>query len=179
MSQDKHKQLRDIVRTLAGVKALVFSAEVLSVDEANATIDVMPFESEAALTKVQLAAVDDLEEGLLLIPAVGSNVLVSLIGEEEDEAVVMGYSKLDKVKLKIGESTLAISVEGFTINGGALGGLIKIETLVERINRLEERMLSHQHLSASAGMPTSPDPATNASFSTTQREELEDTKVTH
>jgi hypothetical protein len=76
-------------------------------------------------------------------------------------------------------------------NGGDNGGLVKIEKLIERINRLEDKLKNHQHAyipypSGSPGPPVLTTPASSAAppdvtlvFNNTTKQELEDEKITH
>ena len=98
-------------------------------------------------------------EGVVLFPAVGSYVVVSFLGASV--AVVVLAEKVDKIDLKIGDTsaeimdgqvdiavrdtTAKISPEGVVINGGGLGGMVKIEQLTQKLNEFISAFNSHTH----------------------------------
>jgi hypothetical protein len=68
------------------------------------------------------------------------------------------------------------------INDGANGGLININSLVQKINVLEQRMNTHQHIyvpPSGTPAPTVIDPTTNPTIVLTSPSDIEDSKVTH
>lgn len=56
----------------------------------------------------------------------------------------------------VGTTDITIDGKVIELNGNNYGGMIMIDALVEKINRLETFMNSHIHTSAAAGSPTSP-----------------------
>ena len=76
-------------------------------------------------------------------------------------AVVVLAEKVDKIDLKIGDTsaeimdgqvdiavrdtTAKISPEGVVINGGGLGGMVKIEQLTQKLNEFISAFNSHTH----------------------------------
>ena len=75
-------------------------------------------------------------------------------------------------------SSIILQDGNVIINGGENGGLIKIEELISKINRLENAMNNHQHISAAVGSPTTPLPVKPIT-SNTQKADLENNKVKH
>ena len=68
------------------------------------------------LYDVRLNAVDDnLESYLIIYPVKGSAVLVGIIDGMKTEAVVLRCSEVERVKLKIGETSLLIDKDGFSV----------------------------------------------------------------
>ena len=80
--------------------------------------------------------------------------------------VVVGFSEVEKISID--------AETDIVINGGGYGGLIKIEDLVDELNRLVQTFNSHTHVVPNG---TSNAPSTLASsFSTST---LENTKIRH
>jgi hypothetical protein len=119
------------------------------------------------LPDVRLRAVlNDKSDGLIVYPKLGSYVLVSSINNRLEQSFVV----------------LASEVDTIVFNEGKNGGLVKIEELVERLNRLEERMTSHQHLYISAAgtlTPTTADALTNQALIATKVKDLENENFKH
>lgn len=62
----------------------------------------------------------ELDDGILIIPTVGSNV--SIILSTFTQPLVVGYSEVDKIILR----------------GGDLGGLVRVKDLITKLNNLED-----------------------------------------
>jgi len=100
--------------------------------------------------------------GILVIPKDDSYVIIEWISETA--AYVAMFSATDSIQLM----------------DGSYGGLIKITELVDKLNVLEQRMTSHQHLTgASAGAPTAYDITTNPDITETTKADLENPLITH
>lgn len=161
---------KEAVQTLAGGRAGGMSSlvcKVVSVDTENFTIEAEPLNGDANLLDVRLQASNQ-NKGLILIPAVESFVMVTML--DKFTGFVTMFSDLDKTILVCDE---------ILINGGENKGLVKIEALLEKINRLEDKMKNHQHISGSSGSPTTTDPSSNPPFTNTSLSDLENPKVKH
>lgn len=75
------------------------------------------------LEGVRLRAVDDgSENGMRVTPKAGSYVVVADVsGGRLEQLVVVGWSEVEKIE----------------VNGGELGGLVKVQELTDRLNALE------------------------------------------
>lgn len=166
------------LKELTALPLIVTSAVVLSVDSDALSMLVQPKDEAELLVRLK-SAIDDSSEYMVQIPRVGSSVLVALIENDESEAVLLKANELDQLMVKIGDILFEITGSGVSFNGGNNGGLINIEQLVNKLNTLEERMITHQHICAAPGSVTAPDPASNTLIAQTQVSELEDNKVTH
>ena len=94
-------------------------------------------EDSPTLHDVLLNAIDeDLQSCLTVYPKEGSNVLVAIVENLKTEAVIVKYSEVEKVKIKIGEQTLFMDKEGFVFNDGKNKGLVKISNMVDWMNKL-------------------------------------------
>lgn len=118
MSLDK--LIRDIVKPL--IKTQVVKAVVTSVDKTEDTCEVKLIENDSERFEVQLrAVVDSAKNGLIIYPAEGSNVLVSIIGNNDADCFIVQYSEVDEI----------------VYMDGTNGGLIKIIDLVKKLNNIE------------------------------------------
>lgn len=101
---------------------------------------------------------------LLVVPKAGSAVIVGSLSGDLSELAVLSVDAADTV----------------TVNGGALGGLIKIEELTKKLNALVEAFNKHTHqvtVSHPGGTFTTLKPESGADkFS---RGDYEDEKVKH
>jgi len=116
------EQIRNKMKDAFKGSVQTFVATVLVVDEANMTVDVEPI-GQAPINDVRLkAGIDQVTDGVVEFPKEGSSVLVGLVGNNENEAVVLKCSDVDKV----------------VINGGSNGGLINIQTLIEELDKTKD-----------------------------------------
>jgi len=125
-----HSDKRQIKQVLIGVAS--------EVTDTTCTVE---REGAPTLHDVRLNAIDDnLDTYVTIYPATGSNVVVAILENIKTEAVVIRCSEVAKVKLKIGAITLVIDNTGIVINGGLLGGLIKIEQLKSQLDKVTGRI---------------------------------------
>lgn len=143
----------------AGLELYGKVCTVDAVDEDARTVDCTPLDEGAPLLGVNLQANQESGDGIVLFPAVGSYVVVSFL--ESSVAVVVLTDKVDKIGLKIGDTTaelvdgqvdiavqdttVKISPEGVVVNGGNLGGMIKIKELTQKLNDFIAAFNSHTH----------------------------------
>lgn len=139
--------------------------EVTGVDLDGAIAEVMPFGSEVAVD-VQLRSGQQ-KSGFALIPAIGSRVVFGWLSDSQ------GF-------LLQAEELTDVLIEGnLKLNAGENGGMVKVSELVQAINRLEQRMVTHQHIVVSPGAVTTPDPASNMPIPLTTVAQLSNPKATH
>lgn len=137
------EQVRNSIRNIAAQSIQTRVCKVLEVDAVKNTCKVDPIDAKgASIPGVRLKAIIDAKPGIIPIPTVGSTVLVSIINNDPEFAFVSKYSEIDsyQISLKGGNTTLEMTAEGITLNGGAYGGLIKIEALVNKINAIEQEL---------------------------------------
>lgn len=136
--------------------------KVLSVDETKQTCTVQPTTDETEISGVSLG------RNIVFIPVIDS--IVTVIFKSKTEAYISS-AKDAKV----------------LINGGENGGLININDLVTKINRLEDKLKSHKHVyNAYPSVPTLTTPAsafvppdTTLVFTNTSKQEIEDETIKH
>lgn len=184
MSDDLIKQS---IRTIAGVDQMgnvsLVLCSVVSVNEANRTCTVTTISDEAETTieDVKLMAEDD--DGVLLLPATESTVIMAF--SDKIEPFVMFYSEIQAVNIIAVNSSLDIREDKIKLNDGSYGGLIKIVDLVNRINSMENAYNELQakfnaHTHAVSGGTASPTPnQSTSSVTNTTREQIENTTCVH
>jgi len=81
-------------------------------------------------------------------------LIADLSGGKFTDFAVISYSEVEEISLKIGEQTAEIDKNGFVINGGNLGGLVKINELTSKLNDLVRAFNTHVHPVTAVGTPT-------------------------
>lgn len=180
---DWRAELRDALRDMVREMLMDGSvqATVKSVDKDTGTIVATGLKEDIDYFDVRLRAVlsDGGQRGILAYPKVGSQVSVTWLDGIDTMGFVSQFSDIDSFRLIVDNGvSLELTAEGkLLLNGDSLGGLVKVEELVKRLNRLEERMATHQHLVGK--VPTIPDPATNLPLVPTLIADLENPNVQH
>lgn len=108
-------------------------AKVLSVD--GAVCKVSRVRDGMVIDRVRLNAISTADKGIVVTPKTGTYVLVSRLGEVNWFVTLCG--EVEKISID--------AEADIVINGGSFGGLVRIEDLVEAINRLVEVFNSHTH----------------------------------
>lgn len=181
------------------------TVEAVDVTNRTCTVSTIGGRGNVTFDNVQLmASVDD---GFLLIPQIDSTVIVSY--NTYNQPFICLFSGLEKVLLVAGENNATVQVDEngllleiaetkvmisdgeVTINDGAMGGLVKVVELTQKLNNLENKVNSlvtkyntHTHPVATTGSATaqtgtaSPTSATETgSLTPTQRKDIENEKV--
>jgi hypothetical protein len=138
MSADR---IRENLRRLAGEPLLAITGTVKAVNRAAATCDVDPSNGGGELLDVRLRAlIDDADDGLLSVPAIGAEVLMVPL-DEHRWAVVLA-SELAEVQVKLGDTLVVVKADSvtldaaqLTLNEGKLGGLVKAKVLAQELNK--------------------------------------------
>ena len=109
---------------------------------------------------------------ILLRPAVGSVVIVGSLTGDLDHLVVLSMDRAEEV----------------VINGGSLGGIVKVKELTSKLNTLEREINDIKQLLSSwtpvpndggASLKVAVASWAGKPITLTRREDYEDTKVTH
>ena len=147
--------------------------EVVSVDKTTNTCVVN--ENENEITNVRLLSTeDDFANKFVIYPKVGSLVTIAYLWWKGNRAVVIKCSETDEI----------------LVNGDAFGGMVKVEVLVDRLTKLEDRFNdfkakfnAHTHiLTLTSGTGTAASTLsqiTMANLSETQKVDIENSKVKH
>jgi hypothetical protein len=158
--------------------------EVVSVDTSKRTCVVATVNSDMEIKDVHLMA--GINDGMLLIPTVGSQVVI--IYSKMTTPYIALYSQLDKVICIVGDSGIEVTSDSIKLNDGSLGGLIKIEDLVSKINTIEQDINTLKTVfSGWAPVANDGGAALKAAaatwfaqqLTTTTKSDLENTNITH
>ena len=177
------------------------SVVVESVDEDAGVANVTIFEGDATIS-VPLSFLGTTESNLMVVPTVGSNAMIANLNADEETPQFVSFESVDKiiftrentriafslsdeenVEVSVGSSSIKLTDEGVTINGGELGGLVITSKLTERMNKLKSEIdaiqaniLAHTH-DTPAG-PTSSTVYTKANVSSFSDDDYINEKVT-
>ena len=173
------RALQQAIAELAGTSGIdqVYSVDgvVKSVSEADRTCTVQLITGKAANT-ITCRLMATLDDGILMLPKVSSNVCV--IYSNYSTPYISQYSELDKVLIIVGDSILTITGNLIKFNDGSLNGLVKVDALVTKLNRLENAFNIHTHAGVQSG-GSSTAPTTNQVMPVTNRNDLENKAITH
>ena len=168
------ENIADLIKKLAETNDEIYSVvcKVVKVDGEEA--ELAPVNGDANILGVKLIAGTS-ETPLLITPAADSIVIATFLSK--DTAFISLYSEIETIKLR----------------GDQFGGLIKVEELVKKINRLEDglndlisKYNSHIHTTTATvgATPTpgviAPPVATGSPITpNTQKGDIENEKVLH
>jgi hypothetical protein len=165
------RSIRDIINTINGNHEPVYliDATVISVDKSkrNCVCQALSGKTQNTLNDVRLMA--SLDDGMLLLPSIGSTVVI--MRNELIDPVIIQYSQVDQI----------------IFNGGDLGGLVKVLSVVDRLNKIENalndlasKFNAHTHIltltsgTGTAAVPMNPETTT---LIKTVRNDIENTKI--
>ena len=125
MTQEQ-RLLRNI-KTAVGPAALtVYQGIVVSVEDITCTVRF----GSSDVSGIRLRASEASEEAqMLIVPRVGSAVIVGSLSGDLTQLAVLSVDAIDRIE----------------VNGGKLGGLINIEALTAKINELVNSFNAHTH----------------------------------
>jgi hypothetical protein len=111
----------------------VVVGKVISVDKSSMTCDI-DLQTAPNMIGVRLRSViDGKEQGILVVPKIGSNVLVGLIDNRKQSAFVIGFGEVENVRVLCDDIELA---------GNSFGGLVKVEELKSQLNKTNQLLQS-------------------------------------
>lgn len=162
---DQYRRLRDNMMQMmgAGKEITIWQGIVKSVEGTTCTVTFGTLDVEGVRLRASLA---ENESHLLIVPKVGTAVVVGSLSNDLSMLVVLAVDE----------------VESITINGGKLGGLINIESLTQKINELVRTFNNHTHQVSTTGSATAQTgtaAAVTSKASELNKSDYEDTKVTH
>lgn len=146
--------IADMIRHLAsgsgGTSLGITVGEVTAINREARTVDVAPLDEGAPLLGMNLQANQGSSWGCVQIPRMGSYVIVGFT-DYGSSGIVLLCDDVEEVRVTVSgiDSSLLVNDDGIILNGGNLGGLVKVEELTRRfnlierdINRLKELMMS-------------------------------------
>lgn len=113
---------------------------VTAVDKTARTVDVQPLNEDAPLLGVNLQANQGSMVGVVQIPREGSYVMVGYVADGAAGMVVL-CDDIEEAQVVIKDTDTASIVateDGITMNGGGLGGMVKVEAITTRLNLIEK-----------------------------------------
>lgn len=123
--------------TARGAGDGVFTAKVVSVEGLTCTIDYNGLE----LSDVRLIPTTSVDGNrVLLIPAKGTYVLVMSDSGDLSNLWVARIDTAEKVEIVCDDISVEVSKKGVILNGGSLGGMVKIDPLISKLNALENNI---------------------------------------
>jgi hypothetical protein len=166
------RSIRESVQYLAGNhqtdRVTLIDATVNSVDEAARTCECIAVTGSVGniISGVRLMAT--LDDGLLVIPAVDSTVVIAM--SIFTDPLIVNYSEVEKIVLR----------------GGDLGGLVKVIDLTKKLNALENLLNDlvakfniHTHNVTSTAAPTGPSLVQETTvLAPTEQQEIENESIT-
>lgn len=127
----------ELVQQLAGTYGIspvqVMTCEVTKVSSSERTCTVLPLTDNLEPFAAQLMA--DIQDGLLILPTVGSTVKIML--SEIITPTVIQYSAIDEILIVSGGSAIKIYSTGVELQGTDFGGLMKVTPSVKAWNDLQ------------------------------------------
>ncbi len=136
------RRLADNIKRLNPTSMWLTQGEVVAVDDLTCTVKIGDAEIEGVRLRASLTGRD---RQILTVPKVGSSVTLGCLTADLNNLVVLQVDEVEKI----------------IVNGGELGGLIKIQELTDKINALVEAFNGHTHLLPAGAVITSAGPSTN------------------
>jgi hypothetical protein len=183
MMGQKQEQLNMALKQLAAGANPVFIAIVKAVDADNntCTIDFNGIDVEG----VPLGAKGEKDKTIIVYPKTNKPAIFGRIGNS-NQFFMVHCAEAEKISIEAGSSLIEIENGLIAINGGSFGGLVKIESLVNKVNAIEnafnsllEHYKAHNHLHQQGPTTAFVAPSIQASLANTQKSDIENTKVKH
>lgn len=183
------EKIKQQFKQLQKTNAVVFSCKVLSIDKDEKTIKVEDsFGIEYPDVRLKSSISDT--DAVIKYPLKDSYVLVAMIGNQENDLLVIAFDDVEEIEGVIGDISFKVNKDEILLNGDGNKGLVKIEDLVSKLNDLENgvnqlknEFNSHTHNAPQAPtgtIPTAPPlvPST-LNMQNTVVNDLENKKVKH
>lgn len=122
--------------------------------------------------EVRLRPITGVNKSILMIPSIGSYVLAVRI-EGDDDFMIVACDQIDSIEVLSGQTKIEIG-DDIKINGGALGGLVKIQELTDKINALIQIFNTHTH-----PVPNGVSSVTATKMQSLNVADYEDSKIKH
>lgn len=167
---DPYRELRERLENIGGGKATnLYQGVVTDLSDVTCEVSI----DGLSIPDVRLRASTEVDGAQIIVrPAVGSVVIVGSLTGDLDHLVVLSMDRAEEV----------------IINGGKLGGLIKVQELTQKLNALESEVNNLKQLFAS-WVPVKGDGGAvlrgllgswaGKRLTLSRREDYEDTKVKH
>lgn len=77
---------------------------------------------------------------LSVYPAVGSTIVIAYINGNPATPYIVACTDVDRVAIKVGETTVDVDGDTITLNGGDNGGMVLVDKLTEKLNQLQQQI---------------------------------------
>ncbi|MBF1312804.1 MAG: hypothetical protein HXN06_06770 [Porphyromonadaceae bacterium] len=167
---DPYRELRELLANIGGGKATnLYQGVVTDLSDVTCEVSI----DGLSIPDVRLRASTEVDGAQIIMrPAVGSVVIVGSLTGDLDHLVVLSMDRAEEV----------------IINGGSLGGIVKVQELTQKLNALESEVNNLKQLFAS-WVPVKGDGGAvlrgllgswaGKRLTLSRREDYEDTKVKH
>ncbi len=114
----KERKIINSLKNLEKKQYSSYSGKVKSVDLTEQTA-VVEIDKNYELPGVRLKSlIDNKKEAILIVPKVGSNVLISFIEQSKNDAFILKYSEIENIDIKIGNVEYKINENGTLLKNG-------------------------------------------------------------
>ena len=201
-----NRQIIEAVQRMTGTllkdNVGLLSATVDSVNAEKRTCVVTTVSNQGSMTIENVQLMASVDDGFLLIPTIDSTVIIAY--STFNQPFICLFSGVEKVLLVAGENNASIQVDAdgllleiaetkvlisdgeIKLNDGAMGGLVKVIQLTQKLNNLEGKVNqlitaynSHVHTGVTTGAGSSATTPTQVtgSLTPTQRADIENEKI--
>jgi len=174
------RKIKEAIETMSGTRGQqsikLVECEVISVDESKRTcnVSVIGGNAEYDIENVRLMATID--DGLLIIPTVGSQILVA--HNNQNVKYICQFSEIEKVLLITGETSIEIKDGSVKFNDGSFDGFVKIKDLTDKLNDMV-RLLNVELGKIQTGIIAGGGSYTPTNLQNFNKSDYENTKITH
>ena len=178
---DSNRQIIEAIQRIAGtwgkdyINVIVARVIKDSINETTLTCSVDPINDSSNVTIDNVLLSAEANDGLVQYPSANSIVLVAY-GVKQQPFILM-FSDIDKCRITIDQCDFFIDKNGIKLFGDNFGGLVMVQALVNKINRLENTFNLHIHSGGTISGSTGPSSLQVLPLTTQQ--DLENTKVKH
>ena len=153
--------IADMIRQMAktGNPLGCMVCKVTAVDKAARTVDVEPVNEEAPVLACNLQADQNAPVGVVQYPRVDSFVVVGF-SSDGAAGMVLLCEDVESVEIVIKDKdtcSMVMTEDGIVMNNGSLGGLVKVESLTDRLNIIEKDINKLKKVFSSSWTPTPQD----------------------
>lgn len=106
--------------------------EVLSIDGDEKTMDAKGVSDELEYFNIELGS-----GSVILYPAAGSICLIGIVEGMETNGFLISATEVEKIEVTASTEII--------LNGGTLGGLVKVQELTDAVNKMVDTFNGHTH----------------------------------
>lgn len=155
------QRLRNIMEGVGSVELMYGS--VISVDKKKNTINArIGSENALVIEDISLSTLQGVDASVILYPTINTTVVLGLPYKQPENAFVLAFGLVDSISIKTAPYSCVFSKENIslscengasmlmqdgniTMNGGDLGGLVVIQKLTDRLNKLQQELTNFKN----------------------------------